>query len=91
MQYGTFGLSQDSSTQYLPIHISFFTISQRNKVLNFVVSLSWGSVQSPDAKRASIIIIIIIITIVIIIIIIIIINTLFAIGKIYIALQKFTV
>ena len=54
-----------------------------------------GSIQSPDAKRAQIIIVIIIIMIIIIMIIIttitIIIITLFQTGKLYIALQKFTV
>ena len=54
-----------------------------------------GSIQSPDAKRAQIIIVIIIIMIIIIMIILttitIIIITLFQTGKLYIALQKFTV
>ena len=55
-----------------------------------------GSIQSPDAKRAQIIIVIIIIIMIIIIMIIIttttiIIITLFQTGKLYIALQKFTV
>ena len=70
--------------------------------LTFLFLYLNGCIQSPDAKRAQIIvvviiiiiniIIIIIITIImIIIIIIIIINTLFQIGKLYIAPQKFTV
>ena len=53
-----------------------------------------GSIQSPDAKRAQIIIVIIIMIIIIMIIITtitIIIITLFQTGKLYIALQKFTV
>ena len=75
--------------------------------LTFLFLYLNGCIQSPDAKRAQIIvviiiiiiiniiiivvIIIIIIIIIMIIIIIIIINTLFQIGKLYIALQKFTV
>ena len=53
-----------------------------------------GSIKSPDAKRAQIIIAIIIMIIIIMIIITtitIIIITLFQTGKLYIALQKFTV
>ena len=61
--------------------------------LTFLFLYLKGSIQSPDAKRVQLIVIIIIIIIIIniIIIIIIIINTLFQIGKLYIALQKFTV
>ena len=59
--------------------------------LTFLFLYLKGSIQSPDAKRVQLIVIIIIIIINIIIIIIIIINTLFQIGKLYIALQKFTV
>ena len=69
MQNGTFGLSQDISTRYIPIQVAFLT---------FLFLYLNVSIQSPDAKRAQIIvvvIIIIIINIIIIIIIVIIITT----------------
>ena len=46
-----FGLSWASSPWYPPIHEAFFTISHKNKVLNF---LCFSNVRSPDAKRAQI-------------------------------------
>ena len=55
MQNGTFGLSQDSLTRYLLIHVAFLTISNRDKFINFFVFLYFrSSVQSPDTKRAHI-------------------------------------
>ena len=87
MQNGTFWAFTGQLNSISPYSRSIFDNFHRNKVFNFFVFL-YVSVQSPDAKSAQIVIIIIIIISIIIIIIINIINTLFEIGKIYIALQN---
>ena len=79
MQNGTFWAFTGQLNSISPYSRSIFDNFHRNKVFNFFVFL-YVSVQSPDAKSAQIVIIIIII--------INIINTLFEIGKIYIALQN---
>ena len=77
MQNGTFWAFTGQLNSISPYSRSIFDNFHRNKVFNFFVFL-YVSVQSPDAKSAQIVIIIIIN----------IINTLFEIGKIYIALQN---
>ena len=78
MQNGTFWAFTGQLNSISPYSRSIFDNFHRNKVFNFFVFL-YVSVQSPDAKSAQIVIIIIIINII---------NTLFEIGKIYIALQN---